>query len=247
MISLDYTDRVVLITGGGTGIGRAIALAFVEAGANVVVSGRRQQPLETLAAENPDQIAWVTGDVTVLVDAAKMIQATVDRFGRLDILVNNAATAEGTVPLTQASDETIEQLIAVDLTGGLRMARKALEAFPQGGGQIINISSNVVNTTLPGATVYAAAKAGVEQWTRNLAAEVGPMGVRVNAIAPGPTETETANNNVPPGLKEQIVQQTPLRRIGQPEDIARAVRLIASDEASWLTGQVITASGGLWT
>ena len=245
MVQLDFKDKVVLITGGGTGIGRAIALAFVEAGARVVVTGRREQPLQELATLHPEQITGFPGDVSVRADAPRMIRAAIAHFGQLDILVNNAAMAEGAALLAETSDEVLEQMIEVDLTGGLRLAREALKVFPKGRGQIINISSTVTNVTYPGFTIYTAAKAGIEKWTRNLAAEVGPMGVRVNAIAPGATRTDSVSS-IPSEIMEQLVQSTPLGRMGTPEDVARVVRLIASDEAGWVTGQVIAASGGMW-
>lgn len=245
MVHISLADKVALITGGGTGIGRATALAFVEAGAKVMVTGRREEPLRELVKSDPEHIAWFTGDVSVREDAPRMIQAVTERFGRLDILVNNAAMSEGGDKLIDTDDEVLEKMIAVDLTGGLRLAREALKVFPKGSGQIINISSTAVNATYPGYSVYTAAKAGVEQWTRNLAAEVGSRGVRVNSVAPGATQTE-GTRGIPDEVKEQLKQQTPLGRLGTPEDVARVVRLIASDEAAWVTGQVIAASGGLW-
>ena len=233
-------DKVVLVTGGGTGIGRAIVDQFVAAGARVFITGRREEPLKSTAEA---RVAWATGDVAKSGESKRIVGEVLSKWGRLDVLVNNAG-AGVMGPLVETNDEGIDLCLSVNLGGMLRFSREALSPLAQTKGQIINISSTVANVAMAGAVAYGASKAAVDHATRSLAAEVGPMGVRVNAVQPGPTETDMLNSAMTDEMKQMYIQQTPMGRLGTPNDIAGAVVLLASDKAGWVTGQVIASSGG---
>ena len=238
-----FTNRVALVTGGGTGIGRAVAKALVAEGAKVVVTGRREEPLKQLAAEFPELVRYITMDVTEKGSPANAVRFVIEQFGRLDILVNNAGV--GVLgPLVELDDDAIRQTFSVNVEGVLITTREAIPSLAKNGGSIINISSTIARVSMPGTTAYAGAKASVERITASLAVELGPQGIRVNAVAPGVTKTDMSDS-IPQEMIEGMVAQTPLGRIGQPEDIARAVTFLASDDASWITGQVLQSSGGL--
>lgn len=237
-------DKVALITGGGTGIGRGIALSLRAAGAKVVVVGRREAPLAALAAEDPE-IAYTTADVTKTEDIRAAIAFTRERFGKLDVLVNNAGVFVAK-PHVETSDEEIALQLAVNVGGVLVASREALPALSETKGSIVNISSVVAKAAGPGLVTYSATKAAVDHLTRVLAAEVGQAGVRVNAVSPGLTRSEMSE----PLLADEetrrgYISQTPFGRLGEPEDIAQVVTFLASDAAGWVTGQVVAASGGL--
>ncbi|MBL4846579.1 MAG: SDR family oxidoreductase [Planctomycetes bacterium] len=241
----NFQNKVVLITGGGTGIGQSIAERFKDLGAKVVVVGRREAPLKELADSAPDAIAYTLADVTKSEDLRAAVAFTVKRFGRLDVLVNNAgAFVAG--PLVETSDEQIAQLLNVNVAGVLLASREALNELSKTKGSIVNVSSTVATGVIPGMVLYSATKAAVDQLTRVLAAEVGPAGVRVNTVSPGITQTDMAapllNDDA---TREGMVADTPLGRVGLPEDIARVATFLASDEAGWVTGQIVAASGGL--
>lgn len=240
----EQANTVVLITGGGTGIGRGIALAFREAGAEVVVVGRREEPLKSLAAED-EGIAYTTADVTDSAQVRAAVEFTVERFGRLDVLVNNAGVFAGKA-LVETSDAEIAQVLAVNVGGVLATTREALPELTKTRGSIVNLSSVVATGVSAGMAVYSASKAAVEHLTRVLAVEVGPTGVRVNAVAPGLTRSEMAAPLIEDeGTYAALVGQTPLGRLGEPDDVAQAVVFLASDRARWVTGQILAASGGL--
>lgn len=241
-ISQNLAGKVVLITGGGTGIGRASAEQFLARGAKVFVTGRREDPLKALKADHPDSVAFLTADVTKRGEAKRVVEAVLREWDHLDVLVNNAGTgAMG--PLSEITDDDLETTFAVNVLGLLRITRDALPALIKTKGQVINISSTVAQAATPGVVAYAASKAAVEHATRNLAAEVGPAGVRVNAVAPGATKTDQMSA-MPEEMQKQMAMQTPLGRLGDPADIGRVVAMLASDDAAWMTGQVVQASGG---
>ena len=242
----EFNDKVVLVTGGGTGIGRGIAEAFVRSGATVVVSGRRAGPLEAFCCDHPQRADFVQMDVGVDEDRRQAVDQVIERHGRLDVLVNNALSYAGG-PLERLRLDQIESMYRVLLVGTVAMTQIALPHLLAARGAVINISS-VVGRYVPfppaSGAVYASAKAGVNQFTRTLAAELGPKGVRVNAIAPGVTATEAAEADANAQLAEAMAQLTPMGRIGQPSDIAAVALFLASDEARWVTGQVIDVAGG---
>lgn len=238
-----FADKVALITGGGTGIGRAVAKEIVAEGGKVVVTGRREDPLKTLAAEFPDSVRYITTDVTEKGAPAEAVRYAVEQFGRLDILINNAGTG-AVAPLVDLDDDAIHQTFAVNVEGSVIMTRDAIPALAKSRGAIVNITSTVAQASMPGLAVYAGSKAALERITAGLAVELGPQGIRVNAVAPGFTRTDLSAN-VPQEMQDGMIAQTPLGRAGEPEDIAKAVVFLASDDASWITGQVLQSSGGL--
>jgi NAD(P)-dependent dehydrogenase (short-subunit alcohol dehydrogenase family) len=242
----EFNDKVVFVTGGGTGIGRGIAEAFVRSGATVVVGGRRAGPLEAFCSDHSQRADFVQMDVGVDAERRHAVDRVIERHGRLDVLVNNALSYTGG-PLERLRMDQIESMYRVLLVGTVGMTQIALPHLLAARGVVINISS-VVGRYVPfppdSGAVYASAKAGVNQFTRTLAAELGPAGVRVNAIAPGVTATEAAEADANAQLAEAMAKLTPMARIGQPSDIAAVALFLASDAASWVTGQVIDAAGG---
>ncbi|WP_170550698.1 SDR family NAD(P)-dependent oxidoreductase [Ruegeria atlantica] len=237
-------NKVILITGGGTGIGKATASAFIANGAKVVITGRRQSVLEEATQKLGPQAYAIVGDVSKDGEPARIIEETIRKFGRLDVLVNNAGTGK-MGPLSETSDQDIESIYRTNVFGPLAFAREATPHLANSKGAIINISSVVARGMMPGAAVYASSKAAVDHATRLIAAELGPMGIRVNAVAPGLTDTEiTADVKSNEQMLGMIIAQTPMGRIGEPEDIANAVLLLADNRAGWITGQSVQAGGG---
>lgn len=240
-----FENKTVLITGGGTGIGKATAAAFITEGANVVIVGRRQAVLEAATKELGAASHFVVGDIGKSGDAKTIVAETIAKYGQLDVLVNNAGTLS-MGPLTETSDEEIERVYRINVFGLLALSREALPHLIEVNGSIINISSTVSNGAVAGQSIYGSSKAAVDQITRNLAVECGPAGVRVNAISPGVTATDMSDGFLADdNMRAMMIGQTPLRRIGKPSDIANAVLLLASEEAGWITGQVVLTSGGL--
>jgi NAD(P)-dependent dehydrogenase (short-subunit alcohol dehydrogenase family) len=237
-------NKVVLITGGGTGIGKAAASAFIEEGATVVITGRRQSVLEETVQKLGPQAYPIAGDVGKQGEAARIVAEVIRKFGRLDILVNNAGT--GTMgPLAATSDEDIENTYRINVFAPLAFTREATAHLAESKGAVINISSVSSRGMMPGVVAYASSKAAVDHATRLLAAELGPMGIRVNAVAPGFTNTDiTAGLQEDAQMMGMIVGQTPMGRLGEPEDIANAVLLLSGSRAGWITGQTVQAGGG---
>ncbi len=238
-----FNDKVALITGGGTGIGKAVAEALVAEGAKVVVTGRREEPLKALAAEHPGAVEYTTADVAAPGGPAAAVNHAVEKFGRLDILINNAGVGI-LAPLVETNDDMLRTISAVNQEGVLIATREALPHLMQSGGNVVNISSTLARASFPGAAAYSASKAAVERITAALAVELGPQGVRINTVAPGLTRTDMSSD-APDEMIQGMVAQTPLGRMGEVEDIARAVVFLASDDAAWITGQSLQASGGL--
>jgi NAD(P)-dependent dehydrogenase (short-subunit alcohol dehydrogenase family) len=249
-LPLDLNGRVAIVTGGGSGIGKVTALLLAEAGADLVIAGRKQERLDTAAAE----IVAETGRRCIAVstdvrdpDAAKaLIDAALAEYGRLDILINNAG--RGThAPLRTMTAEAWNNDVAQNLNAAFYCAQAAYPHLrAHGNGAIVNISSLAgVNGTM-GVGAYAAAKAGLQQFTRVAAAEFGPHGVRVNCVAPGMIATELAQKGwAKTGFDASAACQAfPLRRPGTPEEVARAVLFLASDAASYITGETLTVGGG---
>ncbi len=238
-----FEDKVVLVTGGSAGIGRASAEEFIAEGAKVVVTARRKEPLEKLAAAHPGQLSYVQADAAEPGEAKRVVDFVLAEHGRLDVLVNNAGTAV-MKPLAETTDDEILGMLKLNVAGLLAFSREALEPLAKTKGSIINISSTMATGVMPGVVTYSGTKAAVEHITRVLAAEVGPMGIRVNAVAPGPTETDMLRGTMTDEMRVAMESQTPLGRLGQPEEVARVIALLAGPKASWITGQNVAASGG---
>ena len=239
-----FENKVVLITGGGTGIGKAAAVAFIADGAKVVIVGRRQSVLVGTVNELGASAHFIVGDVSKSGESKAIVDEVIEKYGQLDVLVYNAGAATMS-PLLETSDEEIELIYRVNVFAVLAFSREALPHLIKTKGSIINISSTVSNSVMPGLSVYASSKAAVNHLTKILAAECGPSGVRVNTVAPGFTTTDmSAEYLSDEQMLTTILAQTPMGRVGEPSDIAKAVLLLASDDAKWITGKIVQASGG---
>jgi NAD(P)-dependent dehydrogenase (short-subunit alcohol dehydrogenase family) len=245
----EISHPVVLVTGALTGIGRATALAFAKQSARVVVSGRREEAGHALAKELRSlgaEAEFVAADVRHESDVQKLIDATVARFGRLDVAVNNAGTEGTPGPITAQTAESYAATFDTNVLGVLLSMKHELRIMQaQGGGSIINVSSTMGHRGAPNASLYTASKHAVEGLTKAAALEAAAFATRVNAVAPGPVETAmldrfTGNAERKAGL----VAGVPLKRAGLAEEIADAILFLASDKASFITGQVIDVNGG---
>ena len=240
---------VVLITGALTGIGRATALAFAQEGSRVVVSGRHDDAGQALVTELRAlgaEAEFVRADVRHEDDVRNLVDKTVERFGRLDVAVNNAGTEGQLGPLTEQSAETYAATFDTNVFGTILSLKHEMRVMmAQGHGNIVNLSSTMGSRGAAGASMYVASKHAVEGLTKAAALEGATAGVRVNAVAPGPVETVllnrfTGNADRKPGLVAGI----PLKRAGHPEEIAQTIVFLASDKVDYLTGQILGVNGG---
>jgi NAD(P)-dependent dehydrogenase (short-subunit alcohol dehydrogenase family) len=241
--------RVVLITGGLTGIGRAAAIAFAKKSAKVVVAGRRDEAGKELVKELRSlgaEAEFINADVRKEDDVRAMVDKTVARFGRLDVAVNNAATEGQVGPITDQTTESFAATFETNVLGVvLSMKHEVRVMQAQGSGSIINISSTYGHEGAAFASIYVGAKHAVEGITKSVALEVAKSGIRVNAVAPGPTDTGmltrftgTAEN------KAALATQVPLGRLGLSEEVADGIVFISADEARFITGHVLNVDGG---
>src|SRR6266478_5912219 len=240
---------VVLITGALTGIGRAAALAFAKGGSRVVISGRHEEAGQALAMELRAlgaEAEYVHADVRHEDAVRELVDQTVARFGRLDVAVNTAGTEGKPGPVIEQSADSYAAAFDTNVLGTLLSMKHELRVMQaQGSGSIVNISSTYGHDGARGASVYSASKHAVEGLTKSAALEAAASGVRVNAVAPGPTETAMLNRFT--GTAERkagLVSTVPLQRMGQPDEIANAIVFLASDKASFTTGQVLWVDGG---
>jgi len=242
-------NPVVLITGALTGIGRATALAFAQEGARIVVSGRRDEAGQALVTELRAlgaEAEFVRADVRKEDDVGHLVDKTIEHFGRLDVAVNNAGTEGQPGPLTEQTAETYAATFDTNVLGTIFSLKHELRVMlAQGHGSIINLSSTFGSHGGAGASMYVASKHAVEGLTKSAALEGAAAGVRVNAVAPGPIETELLNRfTVTADRKAALVAGVPAKRAGKPEEIAQTIVFLASDKADFLTGQIIGVNGG---
>ena len=243
------SNLVVLITGALSGIGRAAALAFAKDGARIVVSGRREAEGKALGAELCSlgaEAAFVRADVRHEDEVRSLVDQTVARFGRIDAAVNAAGTEGQPGPVTEQTAESYAATFDTNVLGTLLSIKHELRVMQaQGRGSIVNISSTYGHEGAAGASIYVASKHAVEGVTKSAALEAASSGVRINAVAPGPTETGMLNRFTRTAeRKAALVKTVPLGRVGEPNEIARAVVFLGSDNASFVTGQILNADGG---
>ena len=257
--SFDLTDRVAVVTGAASGIGRAAAILFAKAGADLVIADLAEAGLAETAAEVAKQgreVVAVPVDVSLREEVEGLIETATGRFERIDMMANVAGIIRNAL-FIDVTEEDLDALIGVNQKGvfyGCQAAAREMAA--RGGGSIINIASAGMDSPAPGIAVYAMTKAAVAMMTRTLAIEMGPQGVRVNTIAPGFTDTgmtqrhwKDEGGGVDTAARDaiwgQMSTQVPLGTIGQPDDIAYAMLYLASDAARFVTGQVIRPNGGV--
>ncbi|MFM0071381.1 glucose 1-dehydrogenase [Paraburkholderia sediminicola] len=240
---------VVLITGALTGIGRATALAFAREGNRVVVSGRREEAGQALAAELRAlgaEAEFLRADVRFEAEVRSVVEQTVERFGRLDVAVNNAGTEGQLAPIVEQTATNYEDTFSVNVLGTLLSLKHEMRVMlAQGAGSIINLSSIAGQVGIAGASVYAASKHAVEGLTKSAALEGAAAGVRVNAVAPGPVATEMLDRFAGGSEegKASFLATIPARRAATPDEIAQTIVFLASDKARYLTGQNIAVDG----
>ncbi|GBC60476.1 3-ketoacyl-ACP reductase [Desulfonema ishimotonii] len=241
--------KVAIVTGASRGIGRAIAEQLGADGASVVVNYAKSEKkaLEAVSAieSSGSKSVAVRGDVSRTEEIQRLFRVAGERFGPVDILVNNAGIAtERTIPVSDITDEQFDRLFAVNVRGTFMALREASRHMANGG-RIINLSSTVVPMGLPGYSVYAGTKAAVDIFTRILSKELEGRNITVNAVAPGPVDTDLFNQGKTAEIRQRMADMCPLKRLGTPEDIARVVAFLVSDGGGWVNGQIIRANGGM--
>ena len=241
-------DKVIVITGASRGIGEAIAKACVDAGARVVLASRKQADLDRVAGELGDKALAVACHTGKAEEVDAMVAKAIEKFGKIDGYVNNAATNPYFGPLVDTPDSAIDKTVEVNLKGYLYMARGLVKhaRTRTGGGVIVNVASVAGLRAAPMQGIYGMTKAAVISMTQTLAFELGGSNIRCNAIAPGLVETKFASAIVlNPLLRDHVVKRTPLGRHAQPSEIAGAAVFLLSDAASFITGTCLTVDGGL--
>ena len=243
------SNPVVLITGGLSGIGRAAAIAFAKKGAKVVVAGRRDDAGKALVEELRSlgsEAEFINADVRKEEDVRALVDKTVARFGRLDVAVNNAGTEGKGGRITEQTAENYAATFDTNVLGVVLSMKHEVRAMQaQGSGNIINVSSTYGHEGAAGASIYVGAKHAVEGITKSVALELAKSGIRVNAVAPGPTDTGMLTRFTgTPEKKAALVTTVPMGRLGLPDELANAIVFVASDEASFITGHVLNVDGG---
>ena len=243
------SNPVVLITGALTGIGRAAAVAFAKKGAKVVVAGRRDEAGKALVKELHSfgsEAEFINADVRKEGDVRALVDQTVARFGRLDVAVNNAGTEGQVGPITDQTAESYAATFDTNVLGVILSMKHEVRVMQgQGSGNIINISSTYGHEGAAGVSIYVGSKHAVEGITKSVALEIARSGIRVNVVAPGPTDTDMLTRFTrTPENKSALVTTVPIGRLGLSEELANAIVFIASDQASFITGHVLNVDGG---
>ena len=244
----DLTGKVAVVTGASKGIGAGIAKTLAAAGAAVVVnySSDKQGADNAVAAieQSGGKAIAVQGNVSQAADVERLFAGALKSYGQVDILVNNAVVF-AFAPLEAITEDEFHRQFNVNVLGTILMTQAAAKQFGPNGGSIVNLTSVASVGAMLSSAVYSASKSAVDTLTRVFAAELAPQKIRVNAVAPGATETEGSSAmEMPAGMKEAMIATIPLGRIGQPADIAQSVLFLASDDAAWVTGERLTAAGG---
>lgn len=239
--------KIAIVTGGSRGIGRAIAERLARDGASVVVNyaqnaDKAKEVVSKIVAEGGQALA-VQADMSQIADIRRLFQKTVDHFGHLDILVNNAGTGKF-MPLAEVTEEEFDATFALNTKGVCFALQEAARRMADGG-RIVNISSSLTVSGFPGTALITGSKGAVEQFTLTAAKELGARGITVNTVLPGATDTDGFDRIAPQDIKSHVAQMSPLGRMGQPQDIADIIAFIVSEQARWLTGQHVRATGGM--
>jgi NAD(P)-dependent dehydrogenase (short-subunit alcohol dehydrogenase family) len=248
--TISLQGKVAIVTGGGRGIGKAITKRLAEAGAGVVIASRKRENLKATADEFaalPGKVLPVECHVGRREQLENLIRKTEQRLGPVDILVNNSATNIGQGPSLEVTDEMLDKMIEVNVKAALRLIRLTVPKMiaRKSGGSVINVASIAGLRPQPGGLLYSFTKAGMIMMTRSWAHEFSPHGIRVNAIAPGLIQTDFSEYFWKNERYRAVIESTqPIRRVGQPDEIGYAALYLASDEASFVTGQVFVIDGG---
>lgn len=244
------TGKVAVVTGASKGIGAGIATALAAEGAAVVVNyaasaDGAERVVAAIVARGGKAVA-LQADVSRIEDVRRLFAETRERFGHVDVLVNNAGVYQF-APLEEVTEADFHRQFGINVLGTILSTQEAVKLFRPEGGSVINVSSVISQRASAGATVYAATKGAVDSVTRVLAVELAARGIRVNTLAPGATETEGVHSAGMMGsdFQKQIIADTPLGRLGRADDVARVAVFLASDESGWVTGERLSASGGL--
>ncbi len=246
-VSFDFSNRVVIVTGAARGVGRVMAQRFASAGASVLAADRDEAGLaETCVSLDPERVASLVADVSTEAGAQAIVDAAVERFGKLDVCVNNAAVAPH-ASIFDERQEVWDTIYAVNTRGTFLMTRAAAKAMIAGerGGRIINFSSGVTVKGSPGSAAYASSRAATESFTRVAAIELAPHDILVNVVSPGLIDTQP--KPLPPTMAKGLgkrIPTLPLARPGDPDEVASVVLFLASDASSYITGAVISVDGG---
>ncbi|HEX4515598.1 MAG TPA: SDR family oxidoreductase [Polyangiaceae bacterium] len=247
-MSKAFEGKVVLVTGANSGIGESAAVAYQAAGAKVFGLARRTAAVEAARRKYP-QIHWLLADVAKESDVNAAVDALLKEAGRLDVLVNNAGIGTFT-PLADSTADVVRAQFEVNVYGPTFVTRAALPALKASKGSVINVGSAAGHKTMPNGAHYAATKAALESLTKSWAMELAPFGIRVNLIAPGPTDTAVFGKLGVPAeaidaVKAQFVKMVPLGRIASPEEIARWILQLTDPSVTWVTGQILSIDGGM--
>ena len=244
-----FADKVAMVTGGGRGIGKAIAVRLAQEGAKVVVVDKNEDTLTNTVEgikESGDQAVAIVADVTRGEEVRRMVKTAIEQFGKIDILVNNVGLFI-TEPFLDTGEETWDMILAINLKSTLVCCQAVLEDMTKrGGGTIVNLSSNAGKMGVGYQASYSAAKAGVMGLTKSLAREMARHNINVNCVCPGLVDTELTTEAIGgiPEMREKLVKAIPFRRMAQPEEVAAAVCFLASDDAGFITGQTLSVDGG---
>jgi NAD(P)-dependent dehydrogenase (short-subunit alcohol dehydrogenase family) len=238
-------NKIAIITGGGSGIGLSSARLFCQEGAKAVIFGRRKDRLENAVREIGENVLAVSGDITRQEDIKRLVETTVNTYGRIDILVNCAGIFTGS-PLHEMKDDEWNTALDINMTSVFKLTREVLpHMIRQKSGSIVNISSILGLVAAPGTSAYNVSKGALNQFSRSLAVEYGVSGIRSNAICPGLIATEMTEELMSDtDLMQEWSKNYPIGRFGQPEDIAKACLFLASDESSFITGAILPVDGG---